>query len=323
MTAPVWSGKHMWVWTISATMNGDVNRIIAKLKEIGARGVIVKAHDAGNIWPQFRNTLQAFKNAGFLVGAWGYVYGNDVQAEFNAANDAITAGADWYVIDAEAEYEGKQAQATQFGQLLRQAHPDFPIGYAPFPFPQYHKSYPYAEFSKFCNVVLPQVYWGELVPTVDVCLQQSFASLKQYGLPVAPIGQAFVTPYVPTDDDYQKFESVSKQLGATGVSFWSMQHATDKMFASIKDMNFPIPVDAPAPALNTASGSIKVAPAPAIDNISSWAKESVDKIIKVGLMKGYDDGLFHGHDAVTREQLAVILDKAGILDEILKTKELK
>lgn len=44
--------------------------------------------------------------------------------------------------------------------------------------------------------------------------------------------------------------------------------------------------------------------------ISSWAKQAVDKVADAGLMVGDTKGNFNPKDSVTREQLAVILEKA-------------
>jgi hypothetical protein len=302
--AKIWDGKHMWIWHLENTLNGDMNAIIAKLKDIGATGVLLKAHDGANIWKQFRNYIQQFKNAGFVVGAWGYVYGTDIQGEANAILDAIKAGADWYVIDAEKEFESlPKGTASQLCELVRQSYPDYPLGYAPFAFADQHPTYPYQEFSNFCNVVLPQVYWGLMKPTVDVCLQRTFQTLSPFALPISPAGQTFVEGnYTPTSADYVKFEQVCKQYGITGVNFWDMQEASEAMFSSVKAMNFPVVNDDQI--------------------ISDWAKTAVDKAVQSGVMTNYADG-FHPKEHVTREQLATILDRCGILDEVLRVKGLK
>lgn len=295
-----WYGKHMWIWNISSTLGGDINAVIKSVKDIGARGVLVKAHDGAKIWSQFRDTVKAFKGAGLLVGAWGYHYGSDVQGEAKAALDAISAGADWYVIDAEIEYEGKQKEATQLGQILRAAYPNYTIGYSSFPFTDLHTAFPYKEFSSFCDVALPQVYWGELKPDVETCLAKTFELHKKYNIPVAPAGQTYVTNrYTPTTLDYKLFEQNSKKAGATGVSFWDLSHATPAMLASVKAMSFP--VTAP--------------PVDPLANVSDWAKACVAKAMSAGVMTADDAGDFHPKDPVTREQLAAILDRIGMLDK--------
>jgi hypothetical protein len=308
----VWQGKHFWIWNMSSCFGGDVNKIISKMKALGVRGVIVKAHDGANVWPQFRSTVKAFKNAGLIVGAWGYHYGKDVEGEAKATLDSISAGADWYVIDAEIEYEGKQLQALQLGRLLRAVHPNYTIGYSAFPFADVHHAYPYKEFSSFCNVALPQVYWGDLKPKVSECLQKTFSLYAQWKIPVAPVGQTYVsTSYTPSAVDYQNFEKVSKQYKATGVSFWDIQHASEAMFSAVKAMNFPVtaPVT-PAPTPKP--------PVVNLDEPSDWAKASVEKAIIAGVLTKDTYGRVYPKSGVTREQFAVILDRLGILDDQIK-----
>jgi hypothetical protein len=59
---------------------------------------------------------------------------------------------------------------------------------------------------------------------------------------------------------------------------------------------------------------IKVIEKPVMDNTpSKWAEEAVSKAIKTGLLKGDENGNLKLHDAVTREQLAVFLDRMGLL----------
>lgn len=49
-------------------------------------------------------------------------------------------------------------------------------------------------------------------------------------------------------------------------------------------------------------------------SISSWATASVEKAVKKGVLKGTDKGTLEPALPVTREQLAVILDRLGMLD---------
>ena len=49
--------------------------------------------------------------------------------------------------------------------------------------------------------------------------------------------------------------------------------------------------------------------APDAPDVSPWAQEAVDWCRREGLMVGYPDGLFHGREPVSREQLAVVLKR--------------
>lgn len=50
-----------------------------------------------------------------------------------------------------------------------------------------------------------------------------------------------------------------------------------------------------------------------IGHPSEWAKESCEKAVKNDLIVGYGDGNFGWTDPITREQMAVILDRLGLL----------
>lgn len=47
---------------------------------------------------------------------------------------------------------------------------------------------------------------------------------------------------------------------------------------------------------------------------SAWAKESVEKAVKKGVLLGDEKGNLHPKDPITREQFCVILDRLGLLD---------
>ena len=47
------------------------------------------------------------------------------------------------------------------------------------------------------------------------------------------------------------------------------------------------------------------------ESVSSWAQEAVDKVSNAGIMTGDAEGTFRPHDAVTREELAVVLARVA------------
>ncbi len=46
-----------------------------------------------------------------------------------------------------------------------------------------------------------------------------------------------------------------------------------------------------------------------MSDVSEWAKPAVERVIAAGLMTGYPDGTFRGRSPVTREELAVIIER--------------
>src|SRR5437763_12127716 len=139
----------MWIWYVSKANGGDLGAVAQQAKAHGITTVFVKSGDGGSYWSQFNpglvNTLRA---AGLHVCAWQYVYGRDPSAEAAVATRAVTeGGAECFVIDAEAEYEGEYAAAQTYVSKLRTAvGAEFPIGLAGFPYVDYHPSFPYSVF---------------------------------------------------------------------------------------------------------------------------------------------------------------------------------
>jgi N-acetylmuramoyl-L-alanine amidase CwlA len=60
--------------------------------------------------------------------------------------------------------------------------------------------------------------------------------------------------------------------------------------------------------------SVKVAAANKDDVKGHWAEKSINKAKKKGVINGHSDGSFGPNEPVTRGQLAVILDRLGLLD---------
>src|ERR1700742_4421108 len=109
------SRQGMWIWYVDQSQGGSVAAIIAQAKGHGIGTVYIKAGDGTTRWDQFDSTLVDELHAGGLkVCAWQFVYGDAPAAEARVGAEAVAAGADCLVIDAEAEYEGKYASADLY-----------------------------------------------------------------------------------------------------------------------------------------------------------------------------------------------------------------
>ncbi|SFG06398.1 hypothetical protein SAMN05660649_00533 [Desulfotomaculum arcticum] len=283
--AEEWRGKHLWIWQLEKS--GDPGEIVKKSISLGLAGLIVKAWDGGNYWSQIEKIAGLAREAGLVVGAWGYSYGTNIKGELNAAKRAAAAGADWLVVDAEVEYENKSGveKAKQLGDAFRNSFSELTIGYTTFAIAQYHPGFPYKEFTKWCNVVLPQVYWGEFKMAVNTALAKTLPGLISYGLPIAPIGQTF-SSVLP--EEIILFGRLAKKEGLSGISFWDWQSATPGQLNAVGSVDYPKegkPV------------------------VSDYAKESWEKAVAKGILDGTNP-----QGVITREMGAVILDRLGLLD---------
>jgi hypothetical protein len=225
--AAAFAGDGMWIWQLSKAEGGDLGAIAARAKASGIETVHVKAGDGTNLWNAFSPSVVAtLKAAGLRVCAWQYVYGSDPQGEAAVAAAAIKRGADCFVIDAEAEYEGRYAAAQRYITALRAAvGKDFPIALSSFPYVDYHSSFPYSVFlgPGGAQANLPQMYWKAIGTTPDQVFARTYAMNQPYGRPILPLGQLYEGP---AGTDVARFRALAQAYGARGVSWWSWQHAT-------------------------------------------------------------------------------------------------
>jgi putative peptidoglycan binding protein len=221
-------GNGMWIWYVSNAEGGDLNAIVNRAKAHGITTVFVKSGDGGSYWTQFSPSLvKTLHDAGLQVCSWQYVYGNNPKAEAAvAARSVIEAGADCFVIDAEAEYEGKYAAAQTYVDDLRTAvGADFPLGLAGFPYVDYHPSFPYSVFlgPKGAQFNVPQAYWKTIGGSPDTVLAHTYRFNRPYGRTIAPLGQTYDSPQ---SSEILRFRQLVAAAAGPGLSWWSWQHTS-------------------------------------------------------------------------------------------------
>jgi hypothetical protein len=219
------TGNGMWIWELPKSDGGDLAAIVAKARAASISTVFVKSSDGPtNRWAQFDAPLVAALHAqGLRVCAWQFVYGTSPEAEARLGADAVAAGADCLVIDAEGQYEGKYAQAQRYITTLRASiGAAYPVGLTSFPYVDYHPGLPFSVFlgAGGAQVNLPQVYWKDIGGTVDAVSAHAYAHNRLYGRHIAPLGQTYGS--VPAGD-VQRFRQVWAAYGAAGLSWWSWQ----------------------------------------------------------------------------------------------------
>jgi peptidoglycan hydrolase-like protein with peptidoglycan-binding domain len=240
----VFKGNGMWIWELHKADGGDVAAIAARAHAAGMSTVFVKSSDgAANRWAQFSPELVAALHAnGLRACAWQYVYGNNPAGEAALGIEAIAAGADCLVIDAESEYENKYDQARQYIAALRAAvGPGYPIGFTSFPYVDYHSRVPYSVFlgPGAAQANLPQIYWQDIGGTVDAVSARTLAQNRIYGAPIAPLGQSYQNPPAA---DIARFRSLWAAYGSPGISWWSWQHTSAAGWSALNQTLTPLPL---------------------------------------------------------------------------------
>lgn len=221
------AGGGMWIWELKKADGGDPEAIAMRARLAGIGTVFVKAGDRDTPWSQFSPTLvAALRSRGLRVCAWQFVYGDRPEAEAAVAIGAVNAGADCFVIDAEGQYEGRYAAAAKYlGALRASVGADYPIGLSSFPWVDAHADVPYSVFlgPGGAQVTMPQVYWKDIGASVDAVSARTLSTHRVYGRPIAPTGQLYAAPDAA---DVRRFRALWAGYGATGLSWWSWQHAT-------------------------------------------------------------------------------------------------
>ncbi|MDP2949384.1 MAG: hypothetical protein Q8P22_07590 [Chloroflexota bacterium] len=262
--ASMLSGKHVWIWNWQRCDGGNPDAIAERLKAAGCAGAIVKAHDGPNWFDQgqpWREIGRALKSHGLRVAGWGYLYGpatgsGDWQGEADRAIETIQYGeADAYVLDVEAEFEGKADVAEAVCQRIREAvGPDYPLYYSTFAIARYHRDFPYMAFERYCNGTLPQVYWNAFGRwPMGVAVAMTYDDYGALGIgperifPVAGLYAEGRVPYPDPFDVIAFIDLVYQRRGGKeggglegGCSFWSYEHMSDAMWQAVAANPWPV-----------------------------------------------------------------------------------
>jgi putative peptidoglycan binding protein len=221
-------GQGMWIWYVSKSSAGNLATIVSQAHAAGVSTLFVKSSDgSSNYWSQFSPALvQTLHANGLKVCGWQYVYGSNPAGEANLGAQAVAAGADCLVIDAEAEYEGRYAAAQTYIRTLRgKVGLSYPVGLASFPYVYYHQSEPYSVFlgPGGAQYNAPQMYWKDIGNSVDTVYANTYISNRIYLRPLFPLGQTYNNP---SRSDLVRFRDEAVDYGATGVSWWDYQETT-------------------------------------------------------------------------------------------------
>jgi len=235
-------GKGIWIWHLSYADNGNITKIIQRAQAVGLDWIAIKGGDGTILWEDddelTSEIINQIHSAGIKVLGWQYVYGDDPIQEANVSIKILDKGVDGFIVNAEAEYEGKTAEAIQYMTELRTYYPDAFIAYSTFPIIDYHMTFPYIEFGNYCDVAMPQAYWKELAVTpesmVDWMEEQWdkwHETWDQGGYnnsikPLIPTGQGWNVD----ENEIVIFCNLLQDHGYTGMSLWRYGNMTDEMW---------------------------------------------------------------------------------------------
>jgi hypothetical protein len=231
----------MWIWYVSRSSGGAVSRIVTKANKHHVGTVVIKAADGRDPWRQFSPFLVSqLKAAGLKVCAYQFVYGRYPRTEALRGAEAVRAGADCLMIDAEGHYEGHYAAAQTYIKRLRAAiGPDFEVGLTSFPYVYFHPSFPYSVFlgPGGAQENVPQMYWKTIGVSTDRIYQVAYTFNSVYGRPIYPLGQTYGNPSAP---QVLRFRKLAKTYGAKGVSWWVWQYSGSRQWNAVGSAFEPV-----------------------------------------------------------------------------------
>jgi len=230
----VLGARGMWIWELDQSDGGDLAAIAATARAYGLSTVMIKAGDGSVAWSQFNAAVvAALHAAGLRVCAWQYVYGAHPIYEAEVGAQAVRAGADCLLIDAESEYQGRYVQAQQYLTKLRQLiGTRFPLALAGFPYIDYHPSFPYSVFlGRYgAQYNVPQMYWRDIGTTVFDVYSHTYSFNLLYQRPIEPLGEVAADP---PPNQILLFRQLSRSYGASGVSWWDWQSSTPRSWRAV------------------------------------------------------------------------------------------
>ncbi len=142
-------------------------------------------------------------------------------------------GADCFVIDAEADYEGKYAAADRYVRALRaRVGATFPVALAGFPYVDYHPSFPYSVFFGPGGATYnqPQMYWKTIGTSVRTVYEHTYLYNRIYGHPIYPIGQTYEAPGSASIRLFRRFAA---NYGGLAPSWWSWQETNGREWGAV------------------------------------------------------------------------------------------
>lgn len=221
----VFAGTSLWIWKLDQAEGGNVAAIIAKAKQAGVSTLFIKSSDGvTSEGSQFSRALvDQLRAADLHVCAWQFIYGGDPIGEAAAAAEAIRAGAQCFVINAEQQYDGRYAQAQQYLAALRAAPGvgnDYPLGFTSIGNTFARPALPYSVFlgpRGGAQVAIPQVDWPAAKRPVAEVSREVAKGWRIYGRPMVPLAQIDGDA---TSADIQQFRAIWEQYGSVGTSYF-------------------------------------------------------------------------------------------------------
>ena len=253
------TGKGMYMWNYQLT----IAEIVTRCLDLGINHIILKIADGTVEFAANYNKLALItelQKVGIDVWGWQYVYLTAPLAEAAIVKRLMAKyPLKGFIVDAEKEAKGQPGPAAAYMKELRSGDGgNFPVGLASYRRPDYHRTFPWAEFRTRVDFDMPQVYWIDAHNPVE----QLIASYKVFSemtpkLPYLPTGSAWKTStWEPSPKEIEDFMAYAMNHGMPGVNFWEFNktYTRPTLWKAIKSFQWkkvaPAPAPGPVPGLD-------------------------------------------------------------------------
>lgn len=294
-------GKGCYIWHQRHICGGDIPSIVRRMVEAKVQHVCIKVADGWSCYtdkqPEIIHLAEALRNAGIVVGAWGYAYLKWiplVEAEA-LARGARAIGARYVLHDIEDRNAFFQfVNASRYINKFREPLPNMPTALNTYWKPSWHKEIPYDKIRKRCDFDAPQVYSrGNDPARVLAESKKEYARLAP-ALPFSlPCGDMYFEHGIkPKPGDVTKFMHTARMdPECMGVVMWSadQQETTPELWAEFAAYDWAldaveeVEVNIPKPAVEplyaaVLKGSYYVRDYPGIKGVILGAHVKGDRV---------------------------------------------
>lgn len=234
-------GKSIYIWQISACFGGDAVKIADALKLAGFQSAIL--HNAYlSSWRTAERIalVKALKAVGIVPIGGAAIYGAAPALEGTmAAEICKQQELPTFIFDAEGKFDASpapDAAAVKLLQTFRSQAPGVQVGWCWWPFyrsprsgTEWHPKKVLQAALPLSDFGMPMAYWN-WGDTADAAVRYLDEVWKQWrevtDKPIIPAGRAYLgdggtaRPAAIT-----AFEKKARELGAQGITWWSLQHA--------------------------------------------------------------------------------------------------
>lgn len=194
-------GTGFWIAFPRMIARGDPQAIVETLLRVGASWVAPRGCEGATrdiAWTA-RHT-QLCNDHGIRVYRWAFSRPQTYRQECAFAREWRTEGDSGFIIDAEAAWAHRDAEAVAYGAELRtMLGKDYFVADSPWPYISLHPEYPWLPFAQFVNARMPQAYWTEIsadgagvhLPRIDAEWEAFAAHHPRHARPVYPVGVTY------------------------------------------------------------------------------------------------------------------------------------